>query len=119
MLRISTLAAAGFALGVLTFAGAANAQLPDYDSLSADCQGKYNNYINSYNDYGDYYTQLHQQYPDGNNPNDTADTLGQKIDDMYDAQDAFQKDCGPIDAFSRGSKFPPPSKSNLKVNRQR
>lgn len=60
-----------------------------------------------------------QQYPEGNNPDDTADTLGQKIDDMYDAQDAFQKDCGPIDAFSRGSKATPPGKSNLKINSKR
>jgi hypothetical protein len=101
---------AAFAVGVLTLTTAASAQMPDYNSLSEDCKGLYNDYVNSYNDYADYYTLLHQQYPDGNNPDDTADTLGQKIDDMYNNEDDFEKDCGPIDAFSRGSKVPPPSK---------
>jgi len=52
MSRIITLAMAAFAGGVLSLTTPASAQMPDYNSLSQDCQGKYNDYINSYNDYG-------------------------------------------------------------------
>jgi hypothetical protein len=119
MPKLKALATAVFFGGVCGSTSLASAQMPDYNSLSKECQGLYNEYIDSYNDYADYYSDLHQQYPDGNNPDDTADTLGQKIDHMYDNEDAFEKDCGQIDAFSRGSKVPPPNKINLKSNRKR
>lgn len=120
MSNFSRVASAVFAGSlVLVVSGTANAQMPNYDQLSEACQGLYGTYVNAYNDYVAYYNQLHSQYPDGNSPPDTAAILGQKIDAMYAAQDAFVNvGCGPIDAFrGQKAKAPHPKKINLKYKR--